>query len=66
MRTKAIVRNARRHCGSIEACLSKLTDWSGTDVMIFKIISPKNLAKIGVFDSKQSYIMQNFDHSIGF
>jgi hypothetical protein len=27
----------------------------GTDVMIFKILSPKNLAKkIGVFDSKQS------------
>jgi hypothetical protein len=27
----------------------------GTDVMIFKIFSPKNFAKkIGVFDSKQS------------
>jgi hypothetical protein len=28
----------------------------GTDVMIFKIFSPKNLAKNGVFDSKQSQI----------
>jgi hypothetical protein len=35
--------------------------------MILKIFSPKNLVKkIGVFDSKQSYTMQNFDHNIGF
>jgi hypothetical protein len=35
--------------------------------MIFEIFSPKNSAKkIGVFDSKQSKIMQNFDHDIGF
>jgi hypothetical protein len=27
---------------------------SGTDVMTLKIFSPKNLAKNGVFDSKQS------------
>jgi hypothetical protein len=27
---------------------------SGTDVMILKIFSPKNSAKIGVFGSKQS------------
>jgi hypothetical protein len=26
----------------------------GTDVMIFKVFSPKNSAKNGVFDSKQS------------
>jgi hypothetical protein len=26
----------------------------------------KNEQKIGVFDSKQSWIMQNFDHNIGF
>jgi hypothetical protein len=32
-----------------------------------KIFSPKNSAKkIGVFDSKQSKIMKNFDHNIGF
>jgi hypothetical protein len=40
---------------------------SGTDVMILKIFWQKNLAKkIGVFDSKQSYIMQIVDHDIGF
>jgi hypothetical protein len=38
---------------------------AGTDVMIFKIFSPKNLAKIGVFDSKQK-IMQKFYHNIVF
>jgi hypothetical protein len=34
--------------------------------MIFKIFLPKNSAKKGVFESKQSQIMQNFDHNIGF
>jgi hypothetical protein len=34
--------------------------------MIFKIFSPKKLRKIGVFDSKQSYIMHIFYHNIGF
>jgi hypothetical protein len=35
--------------------------------MILKIFSLKKIAKkIGVFDSKQSYIMQNYDHNIGF
>jgi hypothetical protein len=35
--------------------------------MIFKnIFAEKFSEKIGVFDSKQSYIMQNFDHNIGF
>jgi hypothetical protein len=38
----------------------------GTDVMILKILSPKKLRNIGIFDSKQSHIMQNFDHNIGF
>jgi hypothetical protein len=39
----------------------------GTDVMIFKnIFAKKFCEKIGVFDSKQSLIMQNFDHNIGF
>jgi hypothetical protein len=38
----------------------------GTDVMIFKIFSPKNIAKkLAFFDSKQSQIMQKFDN-IGF
>jgi hypothetical protein len=32
---------------------------TGTDVMIFKIFSPKNFAKkIGVFDSRQSQILK--------
>jgi hypothetical protein len=35
---------------------------TGTDVMIFKIFSQK----IGVFDSKQSLIIQKFGHDIGF
>jgi hypothetical protein len=40
---------------------------SGTDVMILKIFSPKNLAKkIGVFDSKQSKFLKKIDHNIGF
>jgi hypothetical protein len=37
---------------------------SGVDVMIFKIFLPKNSEKIGVFDSKQSSIMQNFNQNI--
>jgi hypothetical protein len=37
------------------------------DDMILKIFSPKKIAKkLAVFCSKQSYIMQNFDHNIGF
>jgi hypothetical protein len=50
----------------------KLAVWSenkspGTDVMIFKNIFAKKFSeKIVVFDSKQSKIIQNFDHSIGF
>jgi hypothetical protein len=44
----------------------KNTLYPGTDVMILKIFSPKNLEKIGVFDSQQSEIVQNFDHNIGF
>jgi hypothetical protein len=37
-----------------------------TDVIIFKIFSPKNLAKkLAFFYSKQSKIMQKFDHYIG-
>jgi hypothetical protein len=36
---------------------------SGTDVMTFKIFSSK---KQGVFDSKQSKIMQKFDPNIIF
>jgi hypothetical protein len=33
----------------------------------FLNIFAENLSKnVGVFDSKQSYIMQNFDHNIGF
>jgi hypothetical protein len=39
----------------------------GTDVMILKIFSPKNSAKIlAFFYSKQSLIMQKLDHNIGF
>jgi hypothetical protein len=39
----------------------------GTDVIIFKnIIAEKFGEKIGVFDSKQSLIRQNFDHNIIF
>jgi hypothetical protein len=34
--------------------------------MIFKIFLPKNSAKNGVFDSKQSQIMQKIDHNFGF
>jgi hypothetical protein len=34
----------------------------GKDVMILKILSPKNSAKNGVFDSKQTQITQNFDN----
>jgi hypothetical protein len=34
--------------------------------MIFKIFLPKNRQKIGVFDSKESYIMQNNNNNIGF
>jgi hypothetical protein len=34
--------------------------------MILKIFRQKNQQKIGVFDSKQSLIMQKFDHNIGF
>jgi hypothetical protein len=35
--------------------------------MILKIFSPQKFSeKIGVFDSKQSKIMENFDHNIGF
>jgi hypothetical protein len=30
------------------------------------IFAEKFSEKIGVFDSKQSYIMQKFDHNIGF
>jgi hypothetical protein len=38
-----------------------------TDVMIFVIIfAEKNGEENGVFDSKQSQIMQKFDHNIGF
>jgi hypothetical protein len=39
----------------------------GTDDMVLKnIFLPKNLAKkIGIFYSKQDYIMQKFDHNIG-
>jgi hypothetical protein len=40
---------------------------NGTDFMIFEIFSPKKSAKkIGVFVSKQSQIMTNFNHNIGF
>jgi hypothetical protein len=35
-----------------------------TDVMILKIFSPKNLAKMGIFDPKQSKIMQKLYHNI--
>jgi hypothetical protein len=39
----------------------------GTDVMIFKIFSPKISAKkIGVFDSKQRQILKKCYHNIGF
>jgi hypothetical protein len=31
-----------------------------------QIFSPKNGEKIGIFDPKQSYIMQKFDHNISF
>jgi hypothetical protein len=34
--------------------------------MILKILSQKMGEKIGVFYSKQSLIMQKFDHNIGF
>jgi hypothetical protein len=33
----------------------------GTDLMILKIFSPDNWQKIGIFDSKQSKLMQKFD-----
>jgi hypothetical protein len=32
----------------------QITVRPGTDVMLYKIFSPKNSAKNGVFDSKQS------------
>jgi hypothetical protein len=38
---------------------------AGTDFMIFYIFSLKNRRKMGVFDSKQSYIMLKCDHYIG-
>jgi hypothetical protein len=43
-----------------------LVNQPGADDTIFEIFSQKNSEKVGVFDSKQSKIMQNFDHDIGF
>jgi hypothetical protein len=37
-----------------------------TDVMILKIFSPKKIAKILAFLTKNKGIMQKFDHNIGF
>jgi hypothetical protein len=37
-----------------------------TDVMIQKIFSRKKWRKMAFFDSKQSQIMQKFDHIFGF
>jgi hypothetical protein len=34
--------------------------------MIFKNIFAEKFSEIGVFDSEQRLIMQNFDHNIGF
>jgi hypothetical protein len=34
--------------------------------MIFKYFRQKIQQKIGIFDSKQSQIVQKFDHNIGF
>jgi hypothetical protein len=40
---------------------------SGTDVMIFKIVSPKNLAKIWAFFAKTTAsFCKTCDHNIGF
>jgi hypothetical protein len=40
---------------------------SGTDVMIFKIFSPKNLAKIFAFFAQNTVsFCKNCDHNIGF
>jgi hypothetical protein len=39
---------------------------SGIDFIILKIYLPKKSTKIAVFDSKQSLIIQNFDHNIVF
>jgi hypothetical protein len=39
----------------------------GTDVMIFKIFLPKNLAKILAFlTHNKAKLCKNFDHNIGF
>jgi hypothetical protein len=34
--------------------------------MILKIFSPKIAENIGIFESKQSLLMQKTDHNIGF
>jgi hypothetical protein len=53
-----LFRDRRRYCG-----LSP-----GTDVMILKIFSPKNLAKKSAFltQNKAKLCMQNYYHNIGF
>jgi hypothetical protein len=48
-------------------CQDLLSVWPGTDVMIFKIFSPKNLAKIfAVFAQTTVSFCKNCDHNIGF
>jgi hypothetical protein len=48
-------------------CAKKWSGNPGTDVVIFKkYFRQKKLQKIGVFDPKQSLILKNFDHNIGF
>jgi hypothetical protein len=38
----------------------------GTDVMIFKIFSPKKLRKLAFLTRKKAKLCKNFDHNIGF
>jgi hypothetical protein len=46
--------------------LRKFGEQAGTDVMILKIFSPKNLSKNWRFLLKTKLIMQTFDLNIGF
>jgi hypothetical protein len=41
--------------------------WPGTDIMIFKIFSPKKIAKkLPFFTHNKAKLCKNFDHNIGF
>jgi hypothetical protein len=66
-RNKRIPIQGRRSVGFILLRMTLQFAESGTDVMIYKIFSPKYLAKIfALFYSNYSLFFQKFDHNIDF